>query len=179
MTTFRSDMATICSVYECANVRDGKSLMCSKHRRRKRLYGDPSITKNNPPGTGFIAYDYKGFQINGRKVFEHVLIAERALGHPLPAGAVVHHANGIRADNRRENLVICQNKAYHNLLHARMRARDTTGNPNSKRCRHCGMYDNQEAMRTYEKKRGCGTFVYSHPECDRKANRKKLKEDAA
>ncbi len=50
-------------------------------------------------------------------------VAERALGHPLPKGAEVHHVNGRPRDNRPQNLVICQNRAYHLFLHERMRAR--------------------------------------------------------
>lgn len=54
-------------------------------------------------------------------VFEHILVAERALGHYLPEGAVVHHRDEIKSHNENTNLVICQDNAYHNLIHGRMR----------------------------------------------------------
>lgn len=74
---------------------------------------------------------------NGRKRRVHRLRAELALGKPLPPRAVVHHADGsLRPD---APLVICQNQAYHRLLHARMRVVRAGGNPNTEafcgRCR--------------------------------------------
>lgn len=76
-------------------------------------------------------------QKHGRK-FAHVLIAEKALGHELPAGAEVHHVNEDGRDNRNCNLVICQDKAYHKLLHRRARIVRAGGNPNSQRmCSRC------------------------------------------
>ena len=59
----------------------------------------------------------------------HRLRAERALGKPLPPLAVVHHADGSIRDEA--PLVICENRAYHNLLHARMRVKAAGGDPNT------------------------------------------------
>ena len=74
-------------------------------------------------------------------VFEHVLVAEAALGRDLPTNAVVHHANECRSENQGDNLVLCEDRAYHNLLHARMRAVAGCGNADWKRCQVCKQYD--------------------------------------
>lgn len=94
---------TICSIDGC-DKQSAKRGWCEMHYRRWRLNGD-----------GYLQGGYRGTQVQGKRVFEHVSVAERALGHSLPAGAVVHHANGIKTDNRGANLVICQSKSYHNL----------------------------------------------------------------
>lgn len=44
-------------------------------------------------------YGYVRVQKDKIKKVEHLRIAEAALGKPLPSGAVVHHANGYKADN--------------------------------------------------------------------------------
>jgi len=76
-------------------------------------------------------------------VFQHILTAEKALRKPLPIKAVVHHANGSRNSGP---IVICQDHAYHMLLHQRMRALKACGHANWLRCPHCKQYDPPEKM---------------------------------
>jgi hypothetical protein len=40
----------------------------------------------------------------GNYVFEHILVAEELLGRFLTDGETVHHLNGVRDDNRPQNL---------------------------------------------------------------------------
>jgi hypothetical protein len=61
--------------------------------------------------------------------FEHELVAEQVLGHPLPPDACIHHVNGIKTDNANANLVICQDDSYHFELHRKMAVRRAGGNP--------------------------------------------------
>ena len=82
----------------------------------------------------------------GKYVFEHVLIAENALGHYLPDKAVVHHIDSDKLNNANNNLVICENQGYHMFLHARIEALKACGNVNWRRCMHCKVYDDPSNM---------------------------------
>lgn len=73
----------------------------------------------------------------GTDSLEHRFIAERVLGHRLPDTAVVHHVDGNGLNNLTNNLVICENEAYHQLLHARKRRLEDTGSLDLKRCSVC------------------------------------------
>lgn len=74
---------------------------------------------------------------SGHRVLAHVLLAEKALGRPLPEHAEVHHFDGNKANNSPGNLVICQDRAYHALLHARARRLKDCGSLDVKRCPRC------------------------------------------
>lgn len=72
---------------------------------------------------------------------EHHLVAEHAIGHYLPEGAEVHHVNSDRANNKSDNLVICQDHIYHLLLHRRLRAFRSCGHASWRLCKYCKQYD--------------------------------------
>lgn len=52
-------------------------------------------------------------------VFEHIYVWETRNGKPLPKGWVIHHLNGIRDDNRQENLVALSDKKHRTILQAK------------------------------------------------------------
>lgn len=86
--------------------------------------------------------DKKGY------VPEHVLVCEKALGKYLPEGAVPHHRNGIKTDNRPENLIVCQDQAYHMTVHRRTRAFKSCGHAGWRKCQYCKQYDDPKNLHT-------------------------------
>lgn len=84
-------------------------------------------------GVAVVIGDKRGY------AFEHLIIATNALGRRLPKGAEVHHVDNNGLNNARTNLVICQDRAYHKLLHIRAHVRACGGDPNTQRiCGNCG-----------------------------------------
>lgn len=80
-------------------------------------------------GGGVTAQGYYRIATGTGSKLLHVALAEKALGHPLPPGAQVHHVDEVRSHNWNSNLVICESRAYHSLLHARMRIVAVGGDP--------------------------------------------------
>jgi hypothetical protein len=73
-------------------------------------------------------------------VYKHILVAEAALGRPLPKGAQVHHVDGNTRNNANTNLVICEDLAYHKLLEHRGRVVRLGGDPDHQKwCGSCSM----------------------------------------
>ena len=107
---FAKDRA--CIVRGCVELQAAKGY-CSKHYQRYAKPNDPAFSLRTPNyGGGTISY--KGYRIVSKpghpnaskhgKLPEHRLVMSEMLGRPLLKNEVVHHKNGIRLDNRPENL---------------------------------------------------------------------------
>lgn len=95
-------------------------------------------------------------------VLEHVLVCEMAIGKFLPKGALPHHVNESKSDNRNANLVVCHDRAYHNLIHKRMRALRECGHADWHRCKFCHKWEDPEKLYVMEQK---GETAAYHRDC--------------
>lgn len=111
---------TKCEVEGCDRVAQAIGY-CSKHYQRLMRTGRLHLIRAENGTAGKPTNDYIQMYVGRRHVYEHIHVAEKALGKRLPKGAEVHHINGNKKDNRPENLVVCPNKAYHMLIHQLMR----------------------------------------------------------
>lgn len=118
-------------------------LLCRSHYSRLLRYGSPEADppKNRRAGHGHIMKNgYIRGMVNGIVKFEHVRMAESAVGHALPRGAEVHHVDGDPGNNTWGNLVVCQDSGYHDLLHQRTNALFACGHADWRKCRFCGYH---------------------------------------
>lgn len=111
-----------CSIDGCEKLSQSRGL-CSSHYARWWRYGENNdIAHRTQPENGTGCIDSNGYvkvMVNGRSTYEHIALAEKALGRKLKPDEVVHHT-GARCDNHGPfKLVVCSRK-YHALIHRRM-----------------------------------------------------------
>ena len=108
-----------CSVARCEKKAEIRGL-CDRHYKRLKRYGDPeggrdgktmeAGRRQNGTGckipSGYIevyAPEHQNANAKGT-ILQHRLMMSNSIGRPLLPGESVHHINGVRDDNRIENL---------------------------------------------------------------------------
>ena len=104
-----------CEVEDCSEPARTKGL-CSMHYQRKIVKGDPNWVPQikrliGPQGYVWVSTQQKGRR--SKRMLEHRYVMEQHLGRPLADGENVHHINGVRDDNRIENLELWSKSQPH------------------------------------------------------------------
>lgn len=90
------------------------------------------VLKN--PGAGFVHADDRGYEMIKHSVDDHTynypihrLLAIAKYGYDAVRDSVVHHKNGVKWDNRPENIMLLDSQSDHAKYHHEFRDRDSLG----------------------------------------------------
>jgi len=111
------DKDKLCAIVDCGHSHKAKGY-CDKHYANYLRTGDPLTQKRAPNGSGCICktHGYRFLYINGEQIVEHRLVMGKHLNRRLLPEEIVHHINGIKTDNRIENLELFS-QSDHAKLH--------------------------------------------------------------
>lgn len=113
-----------CSIEDCNETTSSKHGLCTphyKHRWYLNSTGQESkIERTSNERWINIVSGYVMVKVKGKLVYEHRVLAEKALGKPLPKGAIIHHTSACDDNHGFCKLVICPSQEYHMLIHKRM-----------------------------------------------------------
>jgi hypothetical protein len=88
-----------------------------RHPRATNWKGGRSVASNGyvlvRVGKDHHLADVRGY------AYEHRLVAEQKLGRPLRKGEIPHHINGVKTDNRPENIEVVESRFAHHVKHRR------------------------------------------------------------
>lgn len=114
------------STYACYDKRKRRHRFCCK--KCEAEYRTKSTAEHWCGGHISKTTGYKVIRVSGKQIEEHRLVMAKHLGRKLESYEQVHHINGIKTDNRIENLMLTT-KWEHPKLHS---------NRKKFECKRCG-----------------------------------------
>jgi hypothetical protein len=135
----KGDTMKKCSIPNCEGLRHAMGV-CMVHYMnwwRYNMFILPKNFKRRSPGKGTITRGYCYI----RKYAEHKIVVEKVLGFKLVHPHVVHHIDENRSNNKNGNLVVCQDRKYHKMLHNRMNSIKNGYPAYYRKCGFCHDYD--------------------------------------
>jgi len=98
----RPTYANTCAIEGCEKKRHGRE-WCAAHYAKWKMYGDP-LEDRRQKAHWVLRPDGYVYWTGRENLVQHRVVMEEMLGRPLVGRETVHHKNGIRHDNRPENL---------------------------------------------------------------------------